>query len=321
MIKNKDKIVSNLVNSFLIFAILFIEGCFNFVELEFDFNRIATTVFWGKLTIRLTLLLLVKYLAIRIFIPIIRDKLKELKFHIAINIKLLKLKAEDFPYYIYKVRNPEIKIEAWKEYVSRKLAKLERKAKQSSRELWASDSSISIKKTNKYCRLHFKYDEWLTQSWIEKNIQTLPITKYDKLDAAVFDVPVIAGDIQNKYKVTANNAAAIAISLSSSSILLVLSQMFLNLFEYGNSNVSVLSVILTLAMDLLFIGWQFLMGINDANRIVNQEELFTYINRNRILKEYLYWKEPDRKDSLTILLDELEKSSLKAQEDVSESTE
>ena len=67
-----------------------------------------------------------------------------------------------------------------------------------------------------------------------------------------------------------------------------------------------LAVVVGLLLDLVFLIYQFFMGIIDSFKIINEQEVFPYTNRNRILEEYIYHKNPDKKDKIEQLLIKIE---------------
>jgi hypothetical protein len=64
-----------------------------------------------------------------------------------------------------------------------------------------------------------------------------------------------------------------------------------------------------LLMDFIFIVWQGLTGISSAFTIVEQQEVLPYVNRNRILEKYLYYKNPNDektvRDCINTMKDEI----------------
>ena len=59
-------------------------------------------------------------------------------------------------------------------------------------------------------------------------------------------------------------------------------------------------------MDFIFIVWQSVTGIMSAFNTINNQEVLPYCNRNRILQEYIFWREPDKKDNLKKWIENLE---------------
>ena len=290
---NRDKLVKNIITTILLILILIVEGCFNFITLEFNFSILYEIQFWIKIIFKMTLLLLVRMLALNIFKPKARENNKELQVEKNKNEKLSRLKDADFPYWIENVKNIEIKIEAWKNKITKKLLKLEQKASENDRHLYF-DNSISEeeKMKNKYYRRKTYFLSLLTNDFIDSNINTLQV-RFQRLDAAIFDLPVNLEHEENKYQISSKSKSATFISLAVASVGLLLINIITSGIDFSKNDSILIATIISLSVDLVFLSYQFLMGILDSYRIINSNELLPYINRNRILKEYFYYKKPD----------------------------
>lgn len=290
---NRDKLVKNIITTILLILILIVEGCFNFITLEFNFSILYEIQFWIKIIFKMTLLLLVRMLALNIFKPKARENNKELQVEKNKNEKLSRLKDADFPYWIENVKNIEIKIEAWKNKITKKLLKLEQKASENDRHLYF-DNSISEeeKMKNKYYRRKTYFLSLLTSDFIDSNINTLQV-RFQRLDAAIFDLPVNLEHEENKYQISSKSKSATFISLAVASVGLLIINIITSGLDFGKNDSILIATIISLSVDLVFLSYQFLMGILDSYRIINSNELLPYINRNRILKEYFYYKKPD----------------------------
>lgn len=290
---NRDKLVKNIITTILLILILIVEGCFNFITLEFNFSILYEIQFWIKIIFKMTLLLLVRMLALNIFKPKARENNKELQVEKNKNEKLSRLKDADFPYWIENVKNIEIKIEAWKNKITKKLLRLEQKASENDRHLYF-DNSISEeeKMKNKYYRRKTYFLSLLTNDFIDGNINTLQV-RFQRLDAAIFDLPVNLEHEENKYQISSKSKSATFISLAVASVGLLLINIITSGLYFSKNDSILIATIISLSVDLVFLSYQFLMGILDSYRIINNNELLPYINRNRILKEYFYYKKPD----------------------------
>lgn len=301
---NRDKLVKNIITTILLILILIVEGCFNFITLEFNFSILYKIQFWIKIVFKMTLLLLVRMLALNIFKPKARENNKELQVEKNKNEKLVKLKEADFPYWIENVKNIDIKKEAWKNKINKKLLKLERKASDDDRHLFYDNTIPEEEKIkNKYYRLKMRFLSLLTNDFIDSNINTLQV-KFQRLDAAIFDLPVNLEHEDNKYQISSKTKSATVISLAVASVGLLVMNILISGLAFDANDAILLATIISLSIDLVFLSYQFLMGIFDSYRIINTQELLPYVNRNRILKEYFYYK------NLMILLKLIKYSAL-----------
>ena len=305
MLNNKDKLVKNIITTFLLLLILIIEGCFNFVSLSFDFIILSQIQFWIKIAFKIVMLLIVRALALNIFMVKARDNNKELQLEKSKNEKLVKLKDADFPYWVENIKNKEIKIEAWKEKINKKLARLEKKAKEKDIHIFY-DNTISEeeKLKNKYYSRKMRFLALLSNDFIEGNINTLQV-KFQRLNSAIFDLPVNLETDNKKYQITSKSRNATIASLAAASVGLLAFNIIFNGLDFSKNNAVLIATLLSLAVDMVFLLYQFFMGILDSYRIINTNELLPYINRNRILKEYLYYKKPDEKSRIDIIFDQL----------------
>lgn len=302
---NKDKFIKNIVIGILTLIILIVEGCFNFAKLEWNFVELFKIDFWVGITTKLLLLLLVRMLALMIFQDIARDKNEKLSTEKTLNNKLMKLKDADFPIWVENELNLKIKIEAWKLKINKKLNKLENKATENDRMIYFSEKiNEEAKLQNKYYRLKTRYLEQLTDEYINENIDILSI-KYNHVDAAVFDLPVDLTVSDNKYQLTAKTRSAIIFTLGTSSIGLLMTTIIRNAMQFEKNDAALLAIMISLGLDLVFLFMQFFSGMMDAFKIVDTQEVLPYVNRNRILREYLYHKEPEQRNRIKEILDTL----------------
>lgn len=308
-----SSLLKNLLAYVIIVFVLIIEGCFNFVELGFDVNLFKKLAFWFSILFRVFLLVLVRSAALLIFLDVARAKNMDLRKAKEINEKYMKLKGDDFPKYIEMVKNPEIKTKVWKEQINKKLAKLEKKAKQEDRSLYykKGDEYDLQKENNAYCQKRKFLEEQLSNEYIEKNLDTLVITKkYPKLDPALFNLPVGTENINGQYQIIAKTKNAVFASIAMSAALAMVSQSIVRALTFYPTDVYMLGVFISIFMDLIFIVVQFWSGIISAFSKIRKEEVTPYINRNEILKEYLHWKNPGDPDTFAKWLMQLEELNI-----------
>ncbi len=304
-------LLKNLLAYVIIFLVLIIEGCFNFVELKFDINAFYTLEFWGKTFFMVFLLVTIRIAAMLIFLDIARAKNMDLRKAKETNDKYMKLKGDDFPEYIETIKNPSIKIKAWKEQVYKKLAKLEKKTKQEDRVLYyKKGNEYDLKKeNNEYCKQRKFLEEQLSDEYIKENIETLIIRKkYPKIDPTVFSFPVAVENFNKQYQIIAKTKNAVFVSIAISAVLTMVSQSIVRALIFYHTDVYMLGVIINIIADLIFIIIQFWSGIIGAFSKIQSEEVTPYVNRNEILKEYLFWKEPQRKDKIQNMIELIDAS-------------
>jgi hypothetical protein len=284
--------LKNTFSILLLLLILIVEGCFNFLTFEFKIERLASLGFWTNVGFKVVLLLLVKMWVMSIFMDVARKKNTDLIFNKKVNEHLLKSKDDKFAKWIENVENREIKIEFYKRKITKLIAKLEHNAKPQDRMLYFNDDE-ELKKDNEYCIKRAELEYLISDEYIEKNYQWLDIKKYPQLDSAVFDCPIGNENISKKYQLSAKTKSAIFSSLLVASLSFLLIQTVWNSIEMFRNDMDWLIIVSGLLMDFIFIIWQGLTGISTAFSIVEQQEVLPYVNRNRILEKYIYYKNPD----------------------------
>lgn len=305
---NKTNILKNVFSILLLILILIVEGCFNFVTFEFNVEKLANLGFWTNVAFKVVLLVLVKMWVMSIFMDVARNKNKDLDFNKKLNEKLMQTKDDKFPKWVENVENKEIKIEFYKKKINKMIAKLEHEATPQDRMLYFNDDE-ELKLHNEYCVERAELEYLLTDEYIEKNYHWLDIKKYPQIDSAVFDCPIGNDNISKKYQLSAKTKTAIFTSLLSASIITIILQTVWNSIEMFKNDLDLLIIFSGLLMDFIFIVWQGLTGISSAFTIVEQQEVLPYVNRNRILEKYLYYKNPNDektvRDCINTMKDEI----------------
>lgn len=305
---NKTNILKNVFSILLLILILIVEGCFNFVTFEFNVEKLANLGFWTNVAFKVVLLVLVKMWVMSIFMDVARNKNKDLDFNKKLNEKLMQTKDDKFPKWVENVENKEIKIEFYKKKINKMIAKLEHEATPQDRMLYFNDDE-ELKLHSEYCVERAELEYLLTDEYIEKNYHWLDIKKYPQIDSAVFDCPIGNDNISKKYQLSAKTKTAIFTSLLSASIITIILQTVWNSIEMFKNDLDLLIIFSGLLMDFIFIVWQGLTGISSAFTIVEQQEVLPYVNRNRILEKYLYYKNPNDektvRDCINAMKDEI----------------
>lgn len=305
---NKTNILKNVFSILLLILILIVEGCFNFVTFEFNIEKLANLGFWTNVAFKVVLLVLVKMWVMSIFMDVARNKNKDLDFNKKLNEKLMQTKDDKFPKWVENVENKEIKIEFYKKKINKMIAKLEHEATPQDRMLYFNDDE-ELKLHSEYCVERAELEYLLTDEYIEKNYHWLDINKYPQIDSAVFDCPIGNDNISKKYQLSAKTKTAIFTSLLSASIITIILQTVWNSIEMFKNDLDLLIIFSGLLMDFIFIVWQGLTGISSAFTIVEQQEVLPYVNRNRILEKYLYYKNPNDektvRDCINVMKDEI----------------
>lgn len=301
---NRDRLIKDLFSYLLLFTILFVEGCFNFLTFKFELGKVLTSSFWVDIFMRILLLVLIRSIALLIFTDKARENNTDLFDAIKKNKQLIGLKDIDFPYWCENVKNRELIIANWKFKINKKIARLERRTSFKTRSVYYSNNEIE-KSVNKYCVQRKKLEFYLTDEYIEKNFDLIKSLKCKKVDPAVFDLPVNFKSTNKDYQFVAKNKTAILSILGGSAFGLTIITIIRQALEFNYDKSQLLPILVGLCLDLIFMGYQFVMGMMDSYSIVNEQEVLPYTNRNRILTEYLKSKN-QYKDKIEIIFEKLE---------------
>ncbi len=301
---NRESILKNLFAYILFILVFAVEGCFNFAESSFEIERLADISLWSRIALKVILLVLIRLGANLMFLDVAREKSIDLSNAKTINGRFMKLKSNDFSKYITTVKNKEIKLEAWKCKIAKKLAKLERSAKPTDKALFYKNDMNS--NYNKYCIKRRELERQLSDEWISENFHLVSI-KCPQLNPAVFDLPVGLDKNDKQYQLTSKTRTSIFLGILSSSIMMILGQTLITATVFNYKDVTGLEIFIGLMTDFVFIIVQFFTGLFGAYSTIRNNEVLPYVNRNRILREYLFWKNPTDQDKFAKWIEQLEK--------------
>lgn len=309
--KNKNTLIKNTISLTIIILVFAIYGCFSFVDLTFHFENLFNVSIWLEVATKVLLLVLIRSACLLTFMDIARKTNADLIHQKTLNEKLLLLRGNDFAYYCESVLNVKLKKDAFKEKIKHKITKLERRARAKDKALYYSNKEIDIplKETNKFCIKMKQYDLMLTDEYLEKNYNHLDVKFYPRVDASVFDIPIVVKKI-NRYQLSSHSKSSIGINIFNAVLGLIGTQTIWIVSDLTfDENITALAIFINILMNFTFIIWQVLSGIITAFSTVNNQEVLPYANRNIIIKEYIIWREPTKADNLTRWIDQLDNSS------------
>lgn len=300
---NRESIIKNIFAYTLFILVFAVEGCFNFAESSFEIKRLLDISLWSRIALKVILLVLIRLGANLMFLDNARAKNIDLFNAKTINERYMKLKSNDFPKYITTVENVEIKVAAWKRKISKKLAKLENKAKISDKTLYYKEGIDS--NYNKYCIKRRELEKLLSDEWIESNYHLIAV-KCVQINPAVFDLPIGVDNSNKQYQLTSKTKSSIFVGILLSSIMMIMGQTLVNATVFNYKDVTALEIFIGLMTDFVFIITQFFTGLFGAYSTIRNHEVLPYVNRNRILRKYLFWKNPKEPDVFAKWIENLE---------------
>lgn len=318
MIKNKETVVRNLFTIIAFILILIIEGCFSFLTLKWEWAVLGLVTFWVGIATRVLLQILARSASLNTFLPVARNKNEDLKNEKLTNTRLMKLKDSGFPKWVESILNIFIRKDNWKIQTNKKLSKLEKHAKYKDRALWLTDDSqivrvkkktytaLELKAKNKYCRKKKEYLMLLDDKFIDDNILNLPVKHCPFVDPALFDIPVTNVSNTDKYQLVAKTKQAILWTLVFAALTMTVTTTIKNALQFGYNKDTLITALVSMLVDVLFLIWQVISSLMDAFKIINNQEVVPYVNRNRILTQYVEYKCPnDKKDVLNTMLEKM----------------
>lgn len=320
----KTSIISGIrttITFVAIFLILIVEGCMNWVELKFMWSNLLKLELYIITGLHSLLMVSVKIITFNYLLPLIKEKNRTLKKETIKNLKLNEFKDINFYDWGENVYNAKSKKEAWKILISKKLRKLNAKAKDNEiAEYYKIKKNINAIRENEqeliiepnlneYGKKRELLEFQLTDEYIEENLEYLNV-KYYSINPYDFDIPV-SNDKINKNKIISHENRAIAFSLILSCVIMLGLNMVKQLLDPTPNSMAFITSVINLGIDLIFMTYQCFSAFLDANKIVRKEILVAYTNRNRILIEYIYYKNSDNVIEVKNRINKIEEDSIK----------
>lgn len=302
----REFIIKQFVNSVLLFVILLIFGCLDFATLKFHGEYLISISYWGQTATRAVAGICAFNIGINILLDNEIKKSAELEKNLSTYNRLIKQKDTDFEYFVTKVFNPKLKVQAYKNWVSRKIYRLNKWSRRKDRLLYSSDlpENQHLKKKNRYCIKRAELEELKSDSYINKNINSLNV-RYTEVDPAVFELEINGATKSNKVVVSGNINVGRAKETATVLLSMVLISMLTTSFtlgadkqEFENNMVAFWHYCLKAMEDLGVVCWQFFNGIMRTRKVVSDNLTRPYANRNYVLQEYVNWRhETNAQDS------------------------
>lgn len=316
IIDNKAKIMKNIFSSFLIVVCTSLLGAWNWVSFGFSVEVLKTSEYWIHVGIRSICLICMYQVGVNLFFDRIREKSTVLQSEVETYEQLNKLRDVNFNEYVDGHLNRDIKKEAYRKRMLKKIYKLDKKATDTEKLLFLENDpeaemlirrKMVKKKDNKYCIKKQAILDLLKEENLDRTIDMLDV-KYQHVEAAAFDLDIHGNISVDSYKVRSKQGTATAQAITKALAFMlpmgmVASSLVPGLIE-GNTITSVINCI----MDIGFCLWQLIRGIMFCETLLNAEYILPYSNRNRILKMYINWNKGNEKSASKKILDYIETS-------------
>lgn len=305
----REFIGKQVVNGFLLFIILLVFGCLDFVNLSVHLEYLATLSYWSTIFSKVVAGVCAFNIGINIMWETELKKDAILADAIVMYEKLMSYKQVDFEYYVMQIFNPKEKTKAYISQINRKIYFLNKISKASSRLLFSTEipqnaenyeklvKELEEKKAkDRYCRKRQELENLKNPEFIKKNLDGLKV-KYHEVDPSVFELEVDGSSKYHGLK-TVGNVNSGKIKASSNVVLGMLGiSMFItalsldiNQQQFEEQMVAFFHYLLKCLEDVGIVLWQFLRGMLKTRSIISGELTQVYVGRNKVLTDYLEWR-------------------------------
>lgn len=293
----------------IIVFILILLGAFDAFALKKSEN-LGDVSYWLHAFTRITAYALATVLGIRIGYPKFKDNCEDLKNALEYNRRLIVLRGSDFQEFINEV-NVETKKLAWKNYINKKLAKLDRKSPNffplyyESKDENGNRSSEFFKgikpkwlaekvrrKADKYCETRETLESLIEDEYINANIQILNV-KYPIVYKSDFDFVEGNSMEYRAYQTRSKNMQAKARTVGNSLILTLIITLVLggialdfNQAIAQEQVVGVVSAAINSIIDISIVLFRVGNGISSCEKIVRSEDLRAVVDKNELMVLY-----------------------------------
>lgn len=293
---NKELIKKDAINAVLLLVIFGVFGCFDFVNMSFNFARLVDIAYWTKTLTKTIAGICAFHIGINFSWD--REIIKDvaLEENSKKYSRLIKLKEQkSFNKFIIDVFNPREKKRAYVSQINRKIYLLDKVAKNKDKVLYSSDGNEELKAKSKYCVRRAELEKLKSDEYIEKNFDSI-VVKYTYVDPIIFDLEIDCKGTYKGYKVKGSVAVGKAKKTASTVASMLMISMFTaslminpNTEEFVEQLSSFWYWLITCCADVGIIIWKVMQGFASSRKIISEELTTPLAKRNEILMEYIDW--------------------------------
>ena len=298
----REFIIKQTANSVLLFIILIVFGCLDFATLKWHGEYLITASYWGTIGTKMIAAICALNVGINMMLDNEIKKSEELRENIEKYNKLIKYKDTDFEYFVNRVFNRQLKIEAYISQINRKIHFTNKFSRRRDRLLYNSElpENQEKKKKNHYCRKRAELEALKSEEFINKNIDSLNVRCHE-VDPSVFELEINGATKSRGIKVTGN----ITVGRAKESSSIILSMLALSMLttsfgleasreQFENQMIAFWHYCLKAVEDVGVVLWQFFNGTLRTRKIVSSQLTQPYAGRNVVLQEYVNWKKKNQ---------------------------
>ena len=296
---NRQKLTKVAVDFVLLIIIFAIFGCFDFLNMSFKFESLATAKFWTKVIAKAIAGAICAYnLGINFVWDRDIEKDQMLKENAQKYERLLKLKDDKtFNYFVLNVFNREEKIRAYISSINKQIYRLNLFSRKKDKLLFSSDNEEDNERklNNKYCKKRQELENLKTKDYIDKNIDSIEV-KYNVVDPQIFAMEIDGKPNYHGTKTKGNITAGKIRATTNGLMSMLLCTMFITIIgldadqsQFESQMIAFWHYCLNIAEDVGIIAWQVMRGIWESPKLISQEITQPLVGRNRVLIEYVDW--------------------------------
>lgn len=310
----KEWFLKQALNTFLVFIILVVFGCLDFVNLQFHIEYLLDIGYWSGVLAKV----IAGVCAFNIGINIMWDtEIKKdviLGEQIVLYKKLMEYKQSDFEYFITHIFNPTEKKKAYLSQINKKIYWLNKFSRRYDRLLYSSDlpERQEEKTNNRYCIIRKELEDLKDEAFIEKNLDSLNV-KFRPVDPAVFELEVDGSSSYKGLKTVgsanlgkAKASANVVLGMLGFSMFLTAIGLEFNKSQFVDEMTAFFHYLLHIVGDVGVVSWQLLRGMLGTRKIISSEFTQVYVSRNKVLTDYLEWRLNEHRAN-TLVYEELHK--------------
>lgn len=307
---NKEKLFRTVTNVILTIVVLAVFGCFDFVRMEWAWEKVLTYAYWTKVCSKTIAAICCFNIGINFNWESALSTFYVLKESISTYESLIKDKDDEhFEYYVNQVYNRESKKRAWINKINREIYRLDRWAKNSDKLLYTSripegveyykekcEALEAKKTTNKYCIKRKELEILKSEAYISENLDSITV-KYSKVNPAAFEMDINGKVVDEDNKVTGNvnlgrtkataNVIWGVVLITSITTAIAVSY---DQEELVNNVQAFWYYLMSTMVDIGLVAWNLFRGTMACKSIIEEQIHRPYVNRNKVLKGFISWK-------------------------------
>ena len=301
--EKREYIFKQAINTVLLFIILLVFGCLDFMTATFHIEYIFQPSFWATVGSKL----IAGVCAFNIGINFMWDTEIKKDLMLAQNKEkfewLKQFQNDDFEHYVLKVFNPIMKVRAYLSQINYKITWLNRFSRRKDRLLYSSDlpEHQELKKTNKYCKIRQELEDLKKPEYIEKNLDSLKV-RYMEVDPTIFELEIDGS--KPTYGVKTKGSAGVGKVKASSSVAagMLGFAMFTTALAFEFSKEQFESqmeafwhYLIKCVEDVGVVLWQLFRGMLKTRKIISSEYTQPYAGRVKVYSDYQKWRLDQKK--------------------------